>query len=88
MVINLIKTARKRHGITQKELARKCNLSQSYLSKLESSNYSNVTLGQIVTISRVLKISPFELSNWLIKRQLNEFAIEWGDMYEGRNISA
>ena len=48
----MIKEARKKQRLTQKELAIKCNLSQSFLSELESKHKKkNVTIKQIINIS-------------------------------------
>ena len=77
----MIKEARKKQRLTQKELAIKCNLSQSFLSELENkNNKKNVTIKQIINISNKLKISPYELSDWLIDKELNkvEFSEELG----------
>ena len=77
----MIKEARKKQRLTQKELAIKCNLSQSFLSELESKHkIKNVTIKQIINISNKLKISPYELSDWLIDKELNkvEFSEELG----------
>ena len=47
----MIKEARKKQGLTQKELAIKCNLSQSFLSELESKHKKkNITIKQIIII--------------------------------------
>ena len=85
-MINLIKTSRKRHNLTQKELALRCNLSQSYLSKLENKKYSNVTIEQIITLSKELKVNHIRLANWFMDNYLNEYAFEWGDIFESSNI--
>ncbi len=77
----MIKEARKKQRLTQKELAIKCNLSQSFLSELENKHKKkNVTIKQIINISNKLKISPYELSDWLIDKELNkvEFSEELG----------
>ena len=77
----MIKEARKKQRLTQKELAIKCNLSQSFLSELEKKKKKkNVTIKQIINISNKLKISPYELSDWLIDKELNkvEFSEELG----------
>ena len=77
----MIKEARKKQRLTQKELAIKCNLSQSFLSELESKHKKkNVSIKQIINISNKLKISPYELSDWLIDKELNkvEFSEELG----------
>ncbi len=69
----MIKEARKKQRLTQKELAIKCNLSQSFLSELENKHKKkNITIKQIINISDKLKISPYELSNWFIDKELNK----------------
>ena len=69
----MIKEARKKQRLTQKELAIKCNLSQSFLSELENKHKkNNITIKQIINISDKLKISPYELSNWFIDKELNK----------------
>ena len=78
----MIKSARKRHRITQKELAERCNLSQSFLSELENRhNKKNVTIKQIIKIANELKLNHHELACWFIDKELNnkvEFAEELG----------
>ena len=77
----MIKTSRKRQNLTQKELAIRCNLSQSFLSELENKQIKkNITLRQIIKIAQALKLDPCELSCWFIKKELNksEFAEELG----------
>ena len=56
----LIKSSRKRHNLTQKELALRCNMSQSYISKVENRNVS-----KILKISKVLNIDFLKLVSWL-----------------------
>lgn len=77
----MIKTSRKKQNLTQKELALRCNLSQSFLSELENKYIKkNVTIRQIIKIAHELKLDPCELSCWLIDKELNkvEFAEELG----------
>ena len=69
----MIKTSRKRQRITQKQLAQRCKLTQSYISKLEgTSETSNPTIKQIVIIANVLKLNAYELSYWFIDKELNK----------------
>lgn len=57
-----IKKFRKQLNLTQKELANRCNLSQGYLSCLESNHRSkSPTLRTVETIASALGICPFEL---------------------------
>lgn len=74
--IILIKTARKKHKLTQKELAERCNLSQSFLSELENKhNKKNVTIKQIVKLANILKINHHELACWFIDKELGVFEV-------------
>ena len=68
----MIKSSRKRQYLTQKELSLRCNLSQSYLSKLENKKYSNVTIEQVIILSKELKIDPIELAISFIDTNLKE----------------
>ena len=69
----MIKASRKKQRITQKQLAQRCKLTQSYISKLErsSKNNSNPTIKQIITIAKVLNLNAYELSYWFIEKELN-----------------
>lgn len=58
-----IKEIRIEKGLTQVELARKANISQSYLSELES-NKKSPTLRQLCKIAEALNVRPDEL--WFI----------------------
>ena len=83
----MIKTSRKRQNLTQKELAIRCNLSQSFLSELENKQIKkNITLRQIIKIAQALKLDPCELSCWYINKELNkvEFSKELGVFQIGR----
>lgn len=61
----MIKSSRKRHNLTQKELALRCNISQSYISKLENRMIKNVNLSKILKISKALNIDLLKLVSWL-----------------------
>lgn len=54
-----IREVRKKLGLTQKELAEKCGLSQSYISQLESNlRVISPTLQTIEVIAECLRICP------------------------------
>lgn len=73
----MIKTSRKRQNLTQKELALKCNLSQSFLSELENKDKKkNITIRQIINIAQVLKLNPCDLACWFINKELGGDPIE------------
>lgn len=56
MYILLIKEVREEKGITQQELAKYLNISQSYLSELENNKKKNVTFELILKIGEVLNV--------------------------------
>ena len=58
---NLIKYYRKKNRLTQKELAIKCNVKQSYISQLEN-NLIIPSIPMIIKISKVFNICPIKLS--------------------------
>lgn len=55
--MNIIKRNRLRSRMTQKELARKCNIDQSYISELET--YNRIpSPDMVIIISDALRICP------------------------------
>ncbi|HOQ09396.1 MAG TPA: XRE family transcriptional regulator [Syntrophomonadaceae bacterium] len=70
-VANRIKTFRKKAGMSQTELAAKCNVSKSMISKIES-NKATVHLDMLMNIAKALGINLFDLleqSNLATKRR-------------------
>lgn len=70
-VANRIKNFRKKAGISQTELAEKCNVSKSMISKIEN-NKATVHLDMLMNISKALNVSLFELleeSSLITKRR-------------------
>lgn len=59
----MLKKARKTKGLSQKTLAKKLDITQSYLSRLESnSKYNkNITIGLIKKISIELELDPVDI---------------------------
>lgn len=90
----MIKKARKKLNLTQKQLALACGLTQGHLSKLENfkSGDNLPTLKHVILIAEELKINPRKLASWFIDRELNdkfEFSIEFyvgGNIFESSNI--
>lgn len=60
MINTKIKIYRIKKGLTQKQLAIKCNLSQSHISALEN-NLESPTIKTLESISKALNICIFEL---------------------------
>lgn len=59
-VAGRIKNLRKKAGISQTELAEKCNVSKSMISKIES-NKATIHLDLLMNIAKVLGVSLYEL---------------------------
>jgi predicted transcriptional regulator len=56
-----LRTARKRAGFTQEELAAKAQVRQALISKLESGVIKNPRFATVLRIARALQINPAEL---------------------------
>lgn len=77
----MIKEARKKRDLTQKQLAIMCRLTQGHISKLENFEHGDSlpNLKHIITIARELNLSPHKLAGWFIDKDLNnklEFSTE------------
>lgn len=60
-----IKKVRKKLGLTQKELAKRCGLSQAYISQLESNlRVVSPTLQTVEVIAEKLRICPYILMSY------------------------
>lgn len=71
----MIKRLRKEQGITQKELAQRCNMTQSFLSKIEN-YFFDIPVSQIIILARELKVNVIHVAGWFILKQLEEEAEE------------
>ena len=58
-----LKKIRKAKNLTQKELAEKCNLSDGFISDLESKTFRTISLNTLFMISKKLNISIKEFFN-------------------------
>ena len=57
----MIKNARAKKKITQLELAKKLNVSQSYMSKIENRKTKTISIDLILNLSSILEIDPVDL---------------------------
>lgn len=57
----MIKNARNKKKITQLELAKKLNVSQSYMSKIENRKTKAISIDLILNLSSILEIDPVDL---------------------------
>lgn len=65
MSINkLIKNRRTELGLTMKEVAYACSVTEATVSRWESGEIENMRRDKIVALSRILLLSPAELMGW------------------------
>ena len=57
----MIKNARTKKKITQLELAKKLNVSQSYMSKIENRKTKTISVDLILNLSSIVEIDPVDL---------------------------
>ena len=57
----MIKNARAKKKITQLELAKKLNVSQSYMSKIENRKTKAISIDLILNLSSIVEIDPVDL---------------------------
>ena len=57
----MIKNARNKKKITQLELSKKLNVSQSYMSKIENRKTKTISVDLILNLSSILEIDPVDL---------------------------
>ena len=57
----MVKNARNKKKITQLELAKKLNVSQSYMSKIENRKTKAISIDLILNLSSILEIDPVDL---------------------------
>ena len=56
-----VRQLREQRRLTKAELAARCGLAPSYLSRLESGDYKSPTVATLVTIAQGLEVDPREL---------------------------
>ncbi len=57
----MIKNARNKKKITQRELAKKLKVSQSYMSKIENRKTKTISIDLILNLSSILEIDSVDL---------------------------
>lgn len=66
-----LRKMRQRAGLTQKELAEKCNVTQAWISQLETIQF-NVTVRQIIELSKALRTTPLRVAEYFIHEELKQ----------------
>ena len=64
--MNIIRNTRLKKKVTQKQLAEMIGVSQAYISKIESDEFVNVTLIEIIKLSKALSINELEVAKYII----------------------
>ncbi len=68
---NVLKSNRKSKKLTQNQLSKLANISQSYISDLEKEYFvHSPTVKQIISLSKALFIEPSELAEYFIKKEI------------------
>ncbi len=69
--MNIIRNTRLKKRITQKQLADLIGVSQAYISKIESNEFVNVTIIEIIKLSKALSIDEIEISKYFLNKYNN-----------------
>ena len=69
--MNIIRNTRLKKRITQKQLADLIGVSQAYISKIESNEFVNVTIIEIIKLSKTLSIDEIEISKYFLNKYNN-----------------
>lgn len=69
----MLKNRRKKLGISQEDLAKRLNVTQSYLSKIERERFSNVNIEFIMKISNELNLEPNDVFNYFYNSYLKSY---------------
>ncbi|HGS9757348.1 helix-turn-helix domain-containing protein [Clostridioides difficile] len=68
---NVLKSNRKSKKLTQNQLSKLANISQSYISDLEKEYFvHSPTVKQIISLSKALSIEPRELAEYFIEKEI------------------
>ena len=79
--MNIIKNTRMEKRITQKQLAEMIGVSQAYISKIESDEFINVTVIEIIKLSKALSINELEVAKYFLDKYNNSYKYEfWGEI--------
>ena len=76
--MNIIRNTRIKKRIIQKQLADMIGVSQAYISKLESDEFINVTLIEIIKLSKALSINELEVAKYFLDKYNNSYKYEFG----------
>ena len=69
--MNIIRNTRMDKRITQKQLAEMIGVSQAYISKIESDEFINVTVIEIIKLSKALGLDELEVAKYFLDKYNN-----------------
>ena len=78
--MNIIRNTRLKKKVTQKQLAEMIGVSQAYISKIESDEFVNVTLIEIIKLSKALSINELEVAKYFLNKYNNYKYEFWGEI--------
>ena len=76
--MNIIRNTRMKKRIIKKQLAEMIGVSQAYISKIESDTFVNVTLIEIIKLSKALQIDELEVAKYFLDKYNNSYKYEFG----------
>ncbi|WP_077369673.1 helix-turn-helix domain-containing protein [Anaerosalibacter sp. Marseille-P3206] len=62
-----MKGLRAKRGYTQKQLGERIGISQVYISRIENGDIDGLTIGKLIRIAKVLKVTPAYFLKKLLK---------------------
>ena len=75
--MNIIRNTRLNKKVNQNLLAEMIGVSQAYISKIESDEFVNVTLIEIIKLSKALSINELEVAKYFLNKY-NNYKYEFG----------
>ena len=75
--MNIIRIKRLQKRMTQKQLAQLIGVSQAYISKIESDEFINVTVIEIIKLSKALGLDELEVAKYFLDKY-NNYKYEFG----------
>ncbi|WP_050353933.1 helix-turn-helix domain-containing protein [Gottschalkia purinilytica] len=62
-----MKKLRRKRNMTQKQLARLLGVSQVYISRIENGHIEGLTIGKLIRLAKILRVTPSNLLEVLLK---------------------
>ena len=72
----MIRRQRIKLKITQKQLAELVGVSQAYISRLESDRFVNITIIEIIKLSKALRLKELDIAKYFLDKY-NDYNVEF-----------